>query len=141
MVKEKLKKIIPTDVAIWSLCVAVIALSLNAFLSQRAEGNLNKRQAAFELILQLGELRNVTDQIQYNDADKETLLINGWGKIDLIEDLSGLLPKPFPEKAGNLKSIWDNEHKGLAVNTESVDAIRGAIDDMRMEIKYLLRAI
>jgi len=141
--KKTFARIIPTDVAIWSLCVAVLALSVNAFMSQKAERNLNTRQAAFELIMQLGELDNITNQIHYSNVDKDSWRIDGWGNITLIQDLSILLNSRVETKAKELLSVWQVHHSDLgeSENTEALTEIRLAIDNLRLEIKNLLKTL
>ncbi|WP_223669020.1 hypothetical protein [Kangiella shandongensis] len=110
------------SLAILSLIIAIIALTYNTWRASTSEINRNYRNAAFELILQLGELQSITNDLHFNAPETQSeewqrhydkSLIEGWGHIALIEDLSALLTSEFSQQATNLKSTWSLQHTNL----------------------------
>ncbi|AOE49652.1 hypothetical protein [Kangiella sediminilitoris] len=129
------------SLAIIGLVIAVIALTYNTWRSSTSELNRNFRNAAFELILQLGELQSITNDLHFNAPDVKSQewqrhydksLIEGWGNIALIEDLSALLPENFAEQATTLKSAWSFHHSKLGNrDTRSEEEISSQIKKLR----------
>lgn len=110
------------SLAILSLVIAIIALTYNTWRASTSEINRNYRNAAFELILQLGELQSITNDLHFNTPKIQSgewqqhynkSLIEGWGNIALIEDLAALLPPEFTQQAASLKSTWGKHHTAL----------------------------
>lgn len=65
----------------------------------------------------------------------------GWAIVLTIEDLAQILEPPCPASAKELKDTWQAHWSTLAESVDSKDAIRAAIDDMRLETLALLRML
>ncbi len=139
--KEKLAH---HSLSIISVFIAVIALTYNTWRSDTTEYNRNIRTASFELIQELGELQNITNQLhfgQLKQGRRNELLINGWGNIALIEDLSALLPKQIREQTELLKTSWHKESEQLGESEESESKISTQISSTRSASRQLLLSL
>lgn len=129
------------SLSIISLIVAVIALTYNTWRSDTTEYNRNVRTASFELIRELGELQNITNQLHFSKIDngkRDELLISGWGNIALIEDLSALLPEKFRGYSIELKNHWQQHSELLGESDQSESNISTQIADTRSAARKLL---
>ncbi len=141
-IKEKLAH---HSLAIISLIVAIIALTYNTWRSDTTETNRNIRTASFEMIRELGELQNITNQLHYSlqaeDKIRDQLLINGWGHIALIEDLSALLPDMIAVQSQKLKQEWQNNYAALGQADAAEKAISDSIAQTRQATRNLLQSL
>ncbi len=135
------QKIAHHSLSIISLMIAIIALTYNTWRSDTTEYNRNIRTASFELIKELGQLQNITNQIHFsnlNQQQQELLKIQGWGHIALIEDLSTLLPLQISKASQELKQEWQNHHVNLAQNNTAESVISKRIEMLRESTRRLL---
>lgn len=101
--------------ALISLVVALISLGYNTWRNEATEAHRNTRAAAFTILLELGELQQITSYRHYfysriNDSerpvDEDGDWVRGWGKVLLIEDLSSLMPPEVTQAATQLRADW-----------------------------------
>ena len=127
--------------AIISLVVAVSALSYNTWRNETTEENRNIRTASFEILIQLGKLQLITDYAHYDNNSAQGNPITGWGHVAMVEDLSFLMPVPFPEMAIDLKQTWSENWQKLGKDPNSVKRITDVIHSMRETVKSHLKTI
>ena len=129
-------------VALISLVVAITSLSYNTWRNEASEDNRTQRLVSIEILLKIGELEEL---VLYSHYDPEVKIKGnprtGWAIVLTIEDLAQILEPPCPEAATRLKESWQANWSTLAKSTESKDAIRAAIDDLRQETLALLRML
>jgi len=128
-VKEQLQRNL---VALISVFIAVSSLGYNTWRNEKSEYNRNQRMASFELLLKLGELRELVYHLHYDkDSVGEDAARTGWAIVFTIQDLSKVLEEPLPSASTALHGTWDERWDGLGSNVASVDAIEAEIDTMR----------
>ena len=139
------EKLADNSLAIISLVIAITALTYNSWRADTSENNRNIRVASFELIKELGQLQNLTNQLHFtlqpDSKMRDISLINGWGHIALIEDLSTLLPSSIEQHAKSLKKIWEQTSSQLGTEGDSEKLISSAIESTRDETRKLLRSL
>ena len=126
-------------VALISLFIAVSSLSYNTWRNEKTERNRNLRQASFELLLKLGEFRELVYHLEYDRAVVErTAERTGWVTVFVIRDLASVLDEPVPAAAGSLYESWGEHWGGLAARGadgklvgKSRNAIEAEIDHLR----------
>lgn len=124
--------------SIFSLFIAIAALFHNTRLYEKAESNRNIRMASFEVLMKLGQLQQVVNKIHYIQKDDQDLLLEGWGYIALIADLSRLIPQPVPNVTDHLIKVWKADVDHLK-NDQEVDAISQEIDETRKAILEVIQ--
>ena len=126
------------SVAIISLLVALTALGYNTWRNEKSEHNRNLRQASFEVLLKLGELRELVYHLEYDRAVVETgAERSGWVTVFVIRDLASVLEKPVPEAAESLFDAWAEHWDGLAARMESGEPDRSSKRNIEAEIDRL----
>jgi HEAT repeat protein len=124
-------------IAIISLMIAILALYHNEKLYEKSELNRNVRIAAFEVLMRLGELQQVVNNIHYDKTTSPNDRLLGWGQISLIGDLSHLIPDPVPKAAERLIEAWKENH-GKIKEEASADAVSNEIDLTRQAVLEIL---
>ena len=138
-VKEQLQRNL---VALISVFIAVSSLGYNTWRNEKSEHNRNLRQASFEVLLQLGELRELVYHLHYDqDTVGEDAARTGWAKVFTIRDLTQVLEQPMPSTARSLYATWQDHWAGLGSDAASKNAIEGRIDTMRDEVLDMLREL
>lgn len=128
-------------VALISLVVAVSGLSYNTWRNEVSEENSNLRYAAFEVLLKLGELQQVTFHAHYDRDHERGNPRTGWAYVLTIRDLSGVMSESVQVQADALLAVWGEHWQGLGAEQDSADAIVGAIDSTRVATVALLRSL
>ena len=128
-------------ISIISLVIAIVALTFNTWRANTSEDNRNLRYATFEMIMQLGELQLITDQLHYNAEAGKADTISGWGHIALIEDLAAVLPPEFEQQAEALKQTWAENVNSLGKAERSVESITAEIQELRGVTREFLKKI
>jgi hypothetical protein len=115
--REKFREQVQRNlVALISLFIAVSSLGYNTWRNEKSEYNRNQRWASFEVLLQLGELRELVYRLHYDqESIGEDAARTGWAKVFTIRDLTH----------GNGR--WE----GLGSDVASKDAIEDEINSMR----------
>jgi hypothetical protein len=113
-------------VALISVFIAVGSLSYNTWRNEKSEHNRNLRQASFEVLLKLGELRELLYHLEYDRAVIESSAERtGWVTVFVIRDLASVLEEPVPVAAESLFDTWSEHWDGLAARDQD-GALEGA---------------
>ena len=132
-------------VALISLVIAVSSLGYNTWRNERTEFNRNQRQASFQMLLALGELRELAYHLQYDSlVVGRQAARSGWTKVFAIRDFSMLLQPPIPAEGEALQRAWDEHSPSLGAATADrshLDAIEARINDLRDETLAMLQAL
>ncbi len=137
--------------ALISLAVAIISLAYNTWRNESTEAHRNIREAAFNILLEIGELQEITGYRHYfySRADQQDLpahedgdWVRGWGKVLLIRDLSNLMPAEVNQQAISLNNSWQQHAARLELGPgnpqgsaaqeaimQQIDATRNAVLD------------
>ena len=126
-------------VALISVFIAVTSLSYNTWRNEKTELNRNLRQGSFELLLKLGELRELVYHLEYDRAViEQTAERTGWVTVFIIRDLASVLEDPVPAAAESLFDAWSEHWDELAERDSDGDlvgagrrAIEAEIDELR----------
>src|ERR1700722_4285133 len=110
-------------VALISLVVAIIALCYTTWREELTEKNRNTRQAAFEVLKNLGELQLAVNFAFYQPSNTMSNPIIAWGYVTIISDMSKLLPPPVPKVVDDLLNAWQSNWQKIKTDEESVDKI------------------
>lgn len=137
-ISEQLRR---NAVAIISLAVALSGLAYNTWRNEQTEMNRNVRHAAFEMLVRLGELQQVTDHLHYGGDAERGNPITGWGYVAVIRDLAMVMPAPVKESAEQLYQTWDARWDELGEKTKAVEDISAAIKHTRATVIRALEAL
>ena len=80
------------QLAIISLLVALIALGYNTWRNEQTEHNRNVRQAGFEMLVHIADLRRIVYLAHYDKDAEGGNPRKGWAKVLVIQDLGQLMP-------------------------------------------------
>lgn len=137
--REQLRR---NTVALISVVIAVGSLSYNTWRNERSEYNRNLRQASFEVLLHLGDLRELVYHLHYDmETIDENIARTGWATVFTIRDLSRLLEPPLPEAADTLRATWGIHWKNLGSSDAGKNAIEAEIDAMRDSTLKMLQEL
>lgn len=149
-------------VALISLVIAITSLAYNTWRNEHTEDNRNQRWASFEILLKLGELRELVNYIHYDcDLSFRGNPRSGWVIVQTIQDLTLVLevmvPDDMPDSTSQLRDVWAANWQGLdyadettcnersvergSQGAKSVEAIRLAIDEVRGDILQILHSL
>ena len=132
-------------VALISLFIALGSLGYNTWRNEKTEYNRNQRQASFQMLLALGELRELAYHLQYDSAQVGTPAArSGWTKVFAIRDFSMLLEAPIPAEGQALYVAWNDNSVCLGTDPGDracLDAIEERIDALRDETLLMLQAL
>jgi hypothetical protein len=88
--------------------------------------------ASFEVLLKLGELRELVYHLHYdNDTVGEDAARTGWVMVFTIRDLTQILENPLPATAEALRGTWGTHWQDLGSDVDSKEAIETEINRMR----------
>lgn len=146
MIKQQVQRNL---VALISVFIAVSSLSYNTWRNEKSEHNRNLRQASFEVLLKLGELRELVYHLEYDRAVIErSAERTGWVTVFVIRDLASLLEEPVHGAAVSLFDAWSEHWDGLAATDSegkrvgtSRRAIEAEIDHARDATLGMLQAL
>lgn len=128
-------------VSVFSVIFAVVGFSYNAWRLEVSEDNNNIRTAAFAVIQELAELEQVIFAAHYDQDEVQGSPRKGWVKVGLIVDLSLLISTNTHNKALRLKASWKDNWSELKTNEAAVKVLIGDIDDVRIEIKQVIKSL
>jgi hypothetical protein len=125
-------------VALISVVIAVSSLSYNTWRNEKSEHNRNLRHASFEVLLKLGDLRELVYHLEYDRAVIESSAErSGWVTVFVIRDLASVLEQPVPAAAQSLFDAWAEHWDGLAAR-DATGALRGTSRQaVEAEIDYV----
>ncbi len=152
MPKEKITEQLRRNaVALISLVIAITSLGYNTWRNEHTENNRNQRWASFEILLKLGELRELINYIHFDcNLSFRGNPRSGWVIVEAIEDLTLVLEDMTPESASTLKNVWGENWRGLEYDDEAAcdarDAARRAkgmqsVENIRKEIDVLRKDV
>ncbi|MDH3748411.1 MAG: hypothetical protein OER97_09405 [Gammaproteobacteria bacterium] len=145
-------------VALISLAIAITSLGYNTWRNEHTENNRNQRWASFEILILLGELKEL---IWLNHYDCNTSLRGnartGWVYVESIEDLALVLEDMSADSSVHLHEVWQanwqaiDSEDTMSCNNRSEeqveqgrlakDEILGAIGEVRQDILRILHAL
>lgn len=136
-------------VALISVFIAVTSLSYNTWRNEKTELNRNLRQGSFEVLLKLGELRELVYHLEYDRTVIErSAERTGWVTVFVIRDLASVLEDPVPAAAQSLFDVWSEHWDELAERDEDGGlvgagrrAIEAEIDDLRDRTLDMLQGL
>jgi hypothetical protein len=129
------------QLAIISLLVALTALGYTTWRNELTEENRTIRQAGFEMLVHVADLRQITYLAHYDKNMVEGNPRKGWTKVLVIKDLAALMPANVMQSSASLFDAWDTNWSGLGEDGASVAAIDGAIDELRLAILAELKML
>ena len=135
------KQISHHAVAIISLAIALLALFYSTWRNETTEHNYNTRAAAFEVLLNLGQLQVIVNALHYDSESPLGNPVLGWGHVALVSDLSELLPEPVPSRAKILADQWSKDWKKLKDDEGLTQEVSLSIDETRASILKVLKSL
>lgn len=129
------------SVAIISLAIGLVALFYSTWRNETTEHNYNMRAASFEVLLNLGQLQVIINNLHYNADNQQSNPLVGWGHVALINDLSELLPEPVPSNANKLTELWGKNWKTLKDDEALTLEVSASIDETRASILKVLKEL
>lgn len=127
--------------ALFSLVFAVVGFSYNAWRMEVSEDNNNIRTAAFEVLTELAELQQLVYAAHYDQDPVAGNPRTGWVKVELIDELSGLIGEKVDQEATLLREAWSNNWDDITDSREATDLIVEYIDRVRGAIKDVLEQL
>ena len=129
------------QLAIISLLVALTALAYTTLCNELTEENRTIRQAGFEMLVHVADLRRITYLAHYDRNMVEGNPRKGWTKVLVIQDLAALMPADVTDRSSALLEAWDANWSGLGEADASVKTIDAAIDELRSAIQDSLQRL
>lgn len=127
--------------AVFSLVFSLLGFSYNAWRMEVSEDNSNIREAAFEVLKELGELEQVVYALHYDHDQANGSPRKGWVKVGLVQDLSVLISPAAHASASELKQTWSNQWANIEQNQTANDLVVAQIEATRNQIKQALLAL
>jgi hypothetical protein len=128
-------------IAIISLVVALSSFSYTAWRTERSERNRTTRQAAFQMLVALGEMKQVVYHGHYDHDAVRGNPRTGWVYVETIRDFSSAMPAPVPAKAEVLMQSWQIHWEGIGTQDADADAVTDAVDDCRAAVVATIRTL
>jgi hypothetical protein len=128
-------------VALISLGVAIAGLTYNTWRNERTEHNRNIRQAAFQQLVALGQLKQLVYHAHYDHDTKSGNPRTGWAYVETIQDFAANMPPPVPMKDQALLDAWREHWEGLGQDDSAAESITNAIDDDRAAVVLVLKML
>ena len=128
-------------VAIISLVIALTSFSYTAWRMERSEQNLTTRDAAFQMLVALGAMKQVVYHGHYDHDKVAGNPRTGWVYVETIRDFGSSMPAPVPAKAEALLQSWKNHWEGIGTRDEDADAITDALDECRAAVVASVRSL
>ena len=141
MVREQTKLRLYYLTAGFSLIFSLLGFSYNAWRMEVTEDNSNVREAAFEVLKELGELEQLVYVLHYDHDQENGNPRRGWVKVGLIHDLSMLVSVHAETSAMQLKQTWSTQWAHLETDQAANDALVAQIEAVRQQVKADLLAL
>ncbi|MDF1588475.1 MAG: hypothetical protein P1P93_04870 [Gammaproteobacteria bacterium] len=126
---------------IYSLLFTLLGFSYNVWRMEISEQNNTIRTASFEMLVELSSLEQLIYTAHYDGDLDEGSPRKGWVKVGLIAELSVLTDPSVELTADDLRKTWAENWDKVADNNDSVTQVVKAIDDVRSEIKRVLKSL
>ena len=129
-IRQQLKN---NTVALISLITALSGVFYDTWRDHRNELNENTRNAAFEVLKNLGELQTIVNYAHFAVNTDRGNPIEGWKYVLLVRDLSHLLPQTNMQQSDTLYYTWQQDWETLQTNAKSEQNISHSIAKARAE--------
>jgi|GEM_PF-2077215 len=132
------------SVALISLLVAVLALTLNTERANTSEHQRTTRDASFRVLFELSQLQLLVDEAHYGSAEQRRQPISGWARVNYMRDLATLIPEPAPEALESLYVTWGQQVGRLGeladpeASLQANVAISDGVQRARVSVKRVL---
>lgn len=121
-------------VALISLVTAIVGISYNTWRDHQNEINDNMRNAAFEVLTDLGELQTIVNYAHFEADKTRGHPIEGWKHVVMVRDLGHLLT-PDASKAGDaLYANWQKHWENLGEDDQTELLISDQITKTRKAV-------
>jgi hypothetical protein len=138
----QLAKQIKTNlVAIISLVAALSGLFYNSWRDHHNEINENRRNAAFEVLKNLGELQTIVNYAHFKVDNQRGNPIEGWKYVLLVRDLSRLLPPTNMQQGDKLYMTWQQHWETLQTESSSEQQISTHIANARADVLHTIETL
>lgn len=128
-------------VALISLMTALSGLFYNNWRDHQNERNHNMRNAAFEVLKDLGELQTIVNYAHYDDDATKGNPIEGWKYAIQVRDLSHLLSPHSQLQGKQLYVVWPRDWAALGQDQLSEQRISQQISVTRDTVLATIHAI
>ncbi|MCB1866391.1 MAG: hypothetical protein KDG50_13315 [Chromatiales bacterium] len=128
-------------VALISLFVALTSLGYNTWRNEQTEANRNQRQAAFEVLLKLGELQQLVFHSHYDRDVERGNPRAGWAHVLTIMDLAEVLGGALSQRIHALSAVWEANWEALESSEQGTAAVLDAIQQARTGTVGLLKSL
>ncbi|WP_137718322.1 hypothetical protein [Methylobacillus flagellatus] len=128
-------------VAIISLLTALSGFYYNTWRDHQNELNHNMRNAAFEVLKELGELQTVVNYAHFEQDKQRGNTLDGWGHVVLIRDVSRLMTPAAAAEGQQLYAAWQQQVDRLGVEAASEQHISKEITEMREAVLASIRQL
>ncbi|WP_020183236.1 MULTISPECIES: hypothetical protein [unclassified Methylotenera] len=121
-------------VALISLVTALSGLLYNNWRDHQNELNHNMRNAAFEVLKDLGELQTIVNYAHFEADSTRGNPIEGWKYAIQVRDLSRLLSPASQQKGKQLYLVWEKDWDTLNEDSVSEQRISQQIAETRSAV-------
>lgn len=128
-------------VAIISLVTALSGLLYNSWRDHQNELNHNMRNAAFEVLKDLGELQTIVNYAHFGMDSTRGHPIEGWKYAIQIRDLSRLLTPASQQQGTQLYLVWEQDSATLSSDNASELRISTQIAETRTAVLSAIDAL
>jgi hypothetical protein len=118
-------------VALISLVTALSGLFYNNWRDHQNELNHNMRNAAFEVLKDLGELQTIVNYAHYDEDTARGNPIEGWKYAIQVRDLSHLLSPNSQLQGTQLYRVWQDDWSTLSQDNHSEQRVSQQISATR----------
>ena len=138
------------SVALISLVVAVLALTINTERAEKSEYQRTTRDASFRVLAELSQLQLLIDQSHYGQVANSHSPIAGWARVNYMRDLAMVVPEPVPSSVERLFVTWGDQIDPLghqinaqarAASLEANKRISEEIESARESVKIVLSTL
>lgn len=128
-------------VALISLVTALSGLFYNNWRDHQNELNHTMRNAAFEVLKDLGELQTIVNYAHYDEDSTRGNPIEGWKYAVQVRDLSHLLSPDSQLQGTKLYQVWQRDWSTLSNDKASEQRISQQIATTRTTVLQTIHAI
>lgn len=129
------------SIALISLVTALSGLLYNNWRDHQNELNHNMRNAAFEVLKDLGELQTIVNYAHFDADSARGNPIEGWKYAIQIRDLSHLLTPSSQQQGKQLYWVWEQDWSTLNQDNASEQRISAQIAVTRTSVLAAIDAL
>ena len=127
--------------ALFSLLVALVALSYNTWRNESTEQHRNIRSAEFEMLKELSQLQQTIDYAYLHQDSQRGDLAQGLAHVLFIHDLATLTPAPVLKSADDLRDAWNRDSDKLSSSKEAGAELSEQVLATRRAVLESLRSL